>query len=481
MAEQLELELQEAKVSAAQSAMNSMSFFIAAKEQFSELDDITKETDNTVKNLVNSIRQFFDFEPVEQPEVITDPKPDTTPVTEPPKKSMTKQGFNLLGLGAIVGLLLNEESRNYFANFLKGLLGLNDESIGKLKTGLLGLGGLLSALFLVKIGKFITPFVKALTRMLTGLGSLLFNIIFGSDTVISADKELRKQKRVVNKERRKAAKQRLQVMKEKKRIRDNIRRIVKRDRRMKRFADDVYKDKVKARQRRMRIRKMIKNFGKVAATIGKLIRGTAFALGPLFIVGFAVAAVAEAAVLTVINAMTGNLQPEPELPYKSGKEMFEKYSPDPQSKEFEEPDSLFKPLIADFKKNLTSALSFGLSDIIAGANEKRKINKRQKEIDRLKEEIATGEYKTLFGTQKIKTEKGIELRQKQIEKLEAKNEESRGNLKSQIEQNEQENIPVNTGSDVGAKSESNKSVRKGQEGNKYTVVVDNSKILAVQG
>ena len=103
MAEQLELELQEAKVSAAQSAMNSMSFFIAAKEQFSELDDITKETDNTVKNLVNSIRQFFDFEPVEQPEVITDPKPGTTPITEPPKKSMTKQGFNLLGLGAIVG------------------------------------------------------------------------------------------------------------------------------------------------------------------------------------------------------------------------------------------------------------------------------------------------------------------------------------------------------------------------------------------
>ena len=113
MAEQLELELQEAKVSAAQSAMSSMSFFIAAKEQFSELDDITKETDSTVKNLVNSIRQFFDFEPVEQPEVITDPQPITT--SDKPKKSMTKQGFDLLGLGAIVGLLLNEESRKYFA------------------------------------------------------------------------------------------------------------------------------------------------------------------------------------------------------------------------------------------------------------------------------------------------------------------------------------------------------------------------------
>ena len=461
MAEQLELELQEAKVSAAQSAMNSMSFFIAAKEQFSQLDDVTKETDSTVKNLVNSIRQFFDFEPVEQPEVITDPQPITT--SDKPKKSMTKQGFDLLGLGAIVGLLLNEESRKYFANFLQGLLGLNDESMGKLKAGLLGLGGLLSALLLVKIGKFITPFIKALTRMLTGLGYLLFNIIFGSDTVIGADKEIRKQKRVVNKERRKAAKQRLQVMKEKKRIRDNIRRIVKRDRRIKRFADDVYKDKVRARQRRMAMRKRIKALVNVVRNIGKVIKGFSLTLGPLFLVGFAAAAVAEAAMMTVINAMTGSIQPDPELPYKSGEEMFEKFRPEAQSNETKGPLDLAKPYMTDFSKNLASALSFGLSDLIFADNEQKNIEKRQKEIDRLKEEIATGEYKTLYGTQKIKTEKGIELRQKQIEKLEAKNEESRGNLKSQIEQNEQENIPVNTGSNVGAKSESNKSARKDSE------------------
>ena len=461
MAEQLELELQEAKVSAAQSAMSSMSFFIAAKEQFSELDDITKETDNTVKNLVNSIRQFFDFEPVEQPEVITDPQPITT--SDKPKKSMTKQGFNLLGLGAIVGLLLNEESRNYFANFLQGLLGLNDESIGKLKAGLLGLGGLLSALFLVKIGKFITPFIKALTRMLTGLGSLLFNIIFGSDTVIGADKEIRKQKRVVNKERRKAAKQRLQVMKEKKRIRDNIRRIVKRDRRMKRFADDVYKDKVRARQRRMAMRKRIKALVNVVRNIGKVIKGFSLTLGPLFLVGFAAAAVAEAAMMTVINAMTGSIQPDPELPYKSGEEMFEKYRPEAQSNETKGPLDLAKPYMADFGKNLASALSFGLSDLLFGDKEQKKIQKRQKEIDRLQEEIDTGRRKTGINSTIGISAEGLEKKKERLESLKAEQSEAVKTLAPQMEQNQQENIPVSTGSNVGAKSESNKSARKGSE------------------
>ena len=367
MAEQLELELQEAKVSAAQSAMNSMSFFIAAKEQFSQLDDVTKETDSTVKNLVNSIRQFFDFEPVEQPEVITDPQPITT--SDKPKKSMTKQGFDLLGLGAIVGLLLNEESRKYFANFLQGLLGLNDESIGKLKAGLLGLGGILSALFLVKIGKFITPFVKALTRMLTGLGSLLFNIIFGSDTVISADKEIRKQKRAVNKERRKAARQRLATIKEKKRIRANIRLITKRDRRMKRFADKVYQDKVMARRNRMALKKRIRTLVNVVKNIGKTIRAASFALGPAAIVGFIVAGIAEAAAVTAINAATGNIETEPELPYKSGEEMFNKFDR-PQPAASEGLISSFTPYLTDFGKNLKSAFTFGLSDIIYGGRSK---------------------------------------------------------------------------------------------------------------
>lgn len=50
-----------------------------------------------------------------------------------------------------------------------------------------------------------------------------------------------------------------------------------------------------------------------------------------------------------------------------------------------------------------------------------------------------------------------------------------------MEQSQQETIPVSTGSNVGAKSESNKSVRKGQEGNNTTVYVDNTKLVAVQG
>ena len=476
MAEQLELELQEAKVSAAQSAMSSMSFFIAAKEQFSELDEITKETDNTVKNLVNSIRQFFDFEPVEQPEVITDPKPGTTPVTEPPKKSMTKQGFNLLGLGAIVGLLLNEESRNYFANFLKGLLGLNDESIGKLKAGLLGLGGLLSALFLVKIGKFITPFIKALTRMLTGLGSLLFNIITGSDTVISADKEIRKQKRVVNKERRKAARQRLATIKEKKRIRDNIRLITKRDRRMKRFADKVYQDKVMARRNRMALKKRIRTLVNVVKNIGKTIRAASFALGPAAIVGFIVAGVAEAAAVTAINAATGNIETEPELPYKSGEEMFNKFDK-PQPAASEGLISSFTPYLNDFGKNLKSAFTFGLSDIIFGGRSEEE--KRQIEIEKLEEEISTGKRKTKMGSVNISA-KGLEKKKEKLEKLKAEQGSALEKAApAQMEQSQQETIPVSTGTNINNQSAQNNGMRRDKTKGDTTIVInDNSKLFA---
>ena len=473
MAEQLELELQEAKVSAAQSAMNSMSFFIAAKEQFSQLDDVTKETDSTVKNLVNSIRQFFDFEPVEQPEVITDPQPITT--SDKPKKSMTKQGFDLLGLGAIVGLLLNEESRKYFANFLQGLLGLNDESIGKLKAGLLGLGGILSALFLVKIGKFITPFVKALTRMLTGLGSLLFNIIFGSDIVISADKEIRKQKRAVNKERRKAARQRLATIKEKKRIRANIRLITKRDRRMKRFADKVYQDKVMARRNRMALKKRIRTLVNVVKNIGKTIRAASFALGPAAIVGFIVAGIAEAAAVTAINAATGNIETEPELPYKSGEEMFNKFDR-PQPAASEGLISSFTPYLTDFGKNLKSAFTFGLSDIIYGGRSKEE--KRQIEIERLEQEISTGRRKTgVSGREKLV----LERKEKKLEKLKAEQSSAiKKDAPAQMEQSQQETIPVSTGTDINNQSAQNNGIRKAKvKGDSVTIINDNSKYFAL--
>ena len=76
--------------------------------------------------------------------------------------------------------------------------------------------------------------------------------------------------------------------------------------------------------------------------------------------------------------------------------------------------------------------------------------------------------------------KGLEKKKERLENLKAEQSEAIKKSAPQMEQSQQETIPVNTGSNVGAKSESNKSARKGSEQVNITLN-NNSNLFTAQG